>query len=335
MPAGRGKALTAPSDRLSMRARAAPAGYEAWHGEDEEGREAEMNLYGAIEAGGTKFVCAVGSARGGTVRTATVPTRDPDATFADVAAFFREAAELGPIAALGIGSFGPVDLDPRSPGHGCILATPKPGWEGTDMLARVRRFLDVPLAIDTDVNAAALAEAEAAGGDTRHLAYVTVGTGVGVGLVSDGRTVRGTGHPEAGHILVRRHPGHRGFAGVCPFHGDCLEGLAAGPALTAAWGGSATNLPGDHPAWAIEADYLAQLCMTLLLTTAPERIVLGGGVMKQAQLFPLIRERTAALLGGYVRGVSDAASLEARIVPPRCREPSGLVGAFLLAERRE
>lgn len=295
--------------------------------------EAETSLYGAIEAGGTKFVCAVGSARSGAVRTATVPTRDPDATFADVAAFFRGAAELGPVAALGIGSFGPVDLDPRSPDYGRILATPKPGWEGTDMLARVREFLAVPLAIDTDVNAAALAEAAAAGRDTRHLAYVTVGTGIGVGLVSDGRTVVGAGHPEAGHILVRRHPGHGAFAGVCRFHGDCLEGLASGPALRAAWGRPATELPEDHPAWEIEADCLAQLCVTLLLTTAPERIVLGGGVMKQEQLFALIRKRTAALLGGYVRGVSDAASLEARIVPPQCREPSGLVGAFLLAQR--
>ena len=290
-----------------------------------------MTLFGAIEAGGTKFVCAVGSARAGAVRVATVPTRDPDATFADVAAFFRQAADLGPVAALGIASFGPVDVDPRSPAHGRILATPKPGWEGTDMLARARGFLDVPMAIDTDVNAAALAEAVAAGGGAESLAYVTVGTGIGVGLVSEGRTIRGTGHPEAGHILVRRHPAHGGFVGVCPFHGDCLEGLASGPALAAAWRRPAKELPLDHPAWEAEADYLAQLCMTLLLTTAPGRIVLGGGVMQQARLFPLVRERTASLLGGYLRGVSDAASLERRIVPPLCREPSGLVGALLLA----
>lgn len=293
----------------------------------------DMSLFAAIEAGGTKFVCAIGSARAGALRTVTVPTRDPDATFADVAAFFRDAAPAGSIAALGIGSFGPVDVDPRSPAHGRILATPKPGWEGTDMLARARAFLDVPMAIDTDVNAAALAESRAGTGEVRHLAYVTVGTGIGVGLISDGRTVHGTGHPEAGHILVRRHAAHGAFAGVCPFHGDCLEGLASGPALRAAWGLAAEALPPEHPAWEIEADYLAQLCMTLLLTTAPERIVLGGGVMRQGHLLPLIRGRTAQLLGGYVRNVSGPASLEHRIVAPACHEPSGLIGAFLLAEQ--
>lgn len=289
-------------------------------------------MHGAIEAGGTKFVCAIGNAQAGSVRTATIATRNPDATFADVAAFFRDAASEAPIAALGIGSFGPVDVDPRSAMYGRILATPKPSWEGTDMLARVRAFLDVPLAIDTDVNAAALAEVAACDGSVRHLAYVTVGTGIGVGLVNEGRAVHGAGHPEMGHVLVRRHPEHGDFAGVCPFHGDCLEGLAAGPAVSAAWGSSAIDLPLDHPFWRIEADYLAQLCANLILTTVPERIVLGGGVMQQERLFPRIRERTAELLNGYVHGISDAASLEHRIVPPACREPSGLTGAFLLAD---
>jgi fructokinase len=290
-------------------------------------------MFGAIEAGGTKFVCAVGSAAQGSARTATIPTRDPDATFADVAAFFTQAvADLGPIEALGIGSFGPLDVDPRSPTYGTILATPKPHWEGANLLARARAFLDVPMGLDTDVNAAALAEAAQAGPEMRHLAYVTIGTGIGVGLVSDGRTVHGVGHPEAGHVLVRRHPAHKDFAGVCPFHGDCLEGLAAGPAVIAAWGTSASDLAADHPFWEIEADYLAQLCANLVLTLSPERIVLGGGVMKQERLFPLIRARTAALLNGYVHGITDAASLEARIVSPACVEPSGLVGSFLLAE---
>ncbi|WP_313439340.1 ROK family protein [Novosphingobium sp.] len=291
-----------------------------------------MTIFGAIEAGGTKFVCAVGSSGGGSLRTVSIPTRDPDATFADVEAFFRSAADLGPLAGLGIASFGPVGVDPARPQYGRILATPKPGWEGTDMIARARGFLDVPIGLDTDVNAAALAEIAAIGGGLRDLAYVTVGTGIGVGLVSAGRTVHGIGHPEAGHIPVRRHPAHGDFAGLCPFHGDCLEGVAAGPAVAAAWDLTPSHVPHDHPFWDVEASYLAQLCASLFLTTGPERIVLGGGVMKQERLLPLIRARTLELLGGYVHALRRHEDMERAIVSPACREPSGLVGAFLLAE---
>jgi len=291
-----------------------------------------MTIYGAIEAGGTKFVCGVGDARGGSLETATIPTRDPDRTFADVAAFFHTAAGHGPIAAIGMGTFGPVELRRADPRYGQILATPKPGWQGTDMLARTRAILNVPLGLDTDVNAAALAEADAAGADVSQLAYVTVGTGIGVGLVSAGQPVHGLGHPEMGHILVRRHPAHEGFAGVCPFHGDCLEGLASGPAIASAWGDAAGFGP-DHPCWEVEADYIAQLCMTLFLSLAPERIVLGGGVMQQRQLFRLIRQRTADRLAGYLAGLTSADALTPHIVAPACTEPSGLVGAYLLAER--
>ncbi|MEE4454562.1 ROK family protein [Novosphingobium resinovorum] len=291
-----------------------------------------MTIFGAIEAGGTKFVCAVGSSDGGSLRTVTIPTRDPDATFADVEAFFRSATDLGPLAGLGIASFGPVGVDPAQPQYGHILATPKPGWEGTDMIVRARKFLDVPIGLDTDVNAAALAEIAAIGGGLRDLAYVTVGTGIGVGLVSAGRTVHGIGHPEAGHIPVRRHPAHGDFAGLCPFHGDCLEGLAAGPAVAAAWDLTPSHVPHDHPFWDVEASYLAQLCASLFLTTGPQRIVLGGGVMKQERLLPLIRTRTLELLGGYVHALRRHEDMERTIVSPACREPSGLVGAFLLAE---
>ncbi|WP_285019674.1 ROK family protein [Novosphingobium sp. fls2-241-R2A-195] len=291
-----------------------------------------MTIFGAIEAGGTKFVCAVGSSGGGSLRTVTIPTRDPDATFADVEAFFRSAVDLGPLAGLGIASFGPVGVDPAGPQYGRILATPKPGWEGSDMIARALGFLDVPIGLDTDVNAAALAEIAAIGGGLRDLAYVTVGTGIGVGLVSAGRTVHGIGHPEAGHIPVRRHPAHGDFAGLCPFHGDCLEGLAAGPAVAAAWDLTPSHVPHDHPFWDVEASYLAQLCASLFLTTGPQRIVLGGGVMKQERLLPLIRARTLELLGGYVHALRTIDDMERAIVSPACREPSGLVGAFLLAE---
>ncbi|OAN54825.1 MULTISPECIES: ROK family protein [unclassified Sphingobium] len=288
-----------------------------------------MTIYGAIEAGGTKFVCGIGNIHSGSIETTTIPTRDPDSTFADVAAFFHQAHRHGPIEAIGIASFGPVELRPTADRYGRILTTPKRQWEGADMLARTRAILNIPATIDTDVNAAALAEAACA--NIMQLAYVTVGTGIGVGLVSGGLPVHGIGHPEAGHILPRRHPAHDGFAGVCPFHGDCFEGLASGPAATAFWGDTPSHFPDDHPFWSVEAHYLAQLCMTLFLTMAPERIVLGGGVMKQQRLFPIIHQRTAELLAGYFGGATSVEAMAERIVPPVCTEPPGLIGAYLLA----
>lgn len=291
-------------------------------------------LLGAIEAGGTKFVCGVGSAETGSLETATIPTRDPEATFADVQAFFSAAVQRhGALQGIGVASFGPVDVDPESPGYGRILRTPKPHWEGCDLVARARQIAAVPLALDTDVNAAALAEAVAAGMENTTLAYVTVGTGIGVGIVADGKPLHGLGHPEAGHAFPRRHPAHGEFAGICPFHGDCYEGLASGPAIEAAWGATASTFADDHPFWEVESHYLAQLCASLFLTVAPRRIVLGGGVMKQHRLFPLIHEKTADILGGYLVAVPNAAAMKERIVPPLCREPSGLAGAYLLGAR--
>ena len=283
-----------------------------------------MPIYGAIEAGGTKFVCGIGDAAGSR-DIASFPTRDPDTTFADVAAFF---ARHEPPSAIGLATFGPVALDPASPAYGRILRTAKTEWEGADMVGRIRAFADVPIGLDTDVNGAALAEASIDGVDD--LAYVTVGTGIGVGVVASGRVVHGAGHPEVGHLRIRPHPDHRS-AGTCPFHGDCLEGLASGPAMRATWGAPAETLPDDHPGWAIETDYLAQLCMTLILTLAPRRIVLGGGVMQRQHLMAAVRTRTLALLGGYVVGLDSEAAMAARIVAPRSTEPSGLVGAYLLA----
>lgn len=291
-----------------------------------------MELYGSIEAGGTKFVCGIGNAQSGSRETLTVPTADPDSTFASIASFFAEPSSGIKPKAIGIGGFGPIDVNPSSPTYGTILRTPKPGWTGTNMIGRVRELCDVPVALDTDVNAAALAEARLLGDLAPQLAYVTIGTGIGVGLVVDGRPVHGRGHPEMGHIRVVRHAGHDHFAGVCPFHGDCLEGLASGPAIGAAWGAAATDLPDDHAFWDIEAFYIAQLCTTLLLSFSPHRIVLGGGVMNQSRLFTLVREKTASMLAGYLTDYPDAASLEGVIVPPASREAPGLIGGYLLAE---
>ncbi|WP_174274062.1 ROK family protein [Sphingomonas bacterium] len=291
-------------------------------------------LYAGIEAGGTKFLLGVGSAREGSRVTRRIPTRDPDATFAEARAFFAEHAPPGGYAGAGIASFGPVDLDRGSPSYGRVLKTPKIAWRDADLLAPMRAIFPGAIGLDTDVNAAALAEATLGAGHGRgsDLAYVTVGTGIGVGIVIAGAPLHGTLHPEAGHIFVRRHAALGDFAGVCPTHGDCLEGIASGGAIAARWGAGLDALPADHPAWAVEAEHIAQLCANLLLTLSPGTIVLGGGVMTQQALFAPIRARTAALIGGYVRDAHEAA-LQQRIAAPACREAPGLIGAYLLAER--
>lgn len=288
------------------------------------------SLYAGVEAGGTKFVCGVGSAAGGSRETVRIATRAPDETLADVVAFFEAAAARhGPMKALGVASFGPLDLDPASPAYGAMTTTPKPGWSGAPILRRLSEDLRLPSAIDTDVNAAALAEAAfGAGRGAKSVAYVTVGTGIGVGFARNGKAGL---HAEGGHVKPRRRPEHEGFAGVCPFHGDCLEGLASGPAIEAAWGRSLEGLAPDHPAFAVQADYLGQLCATIVLMAPVDRIVLGGGVMGADGLYPLIRRAAAAHLAGYVASLTDAAKFETLIVPPGCHEPPGLLGAYLLA----
>ena len=292
------------------------------------------HLLAAIEAGGTKFVCAVGRP-GQTTQSIEIPTRDPSTTLSDIRAFFTAAIKAhGKLSALGIASFGPIDLNPASPDYGRLTTTPKPGWSGFDLQATLRDMMAVPTVIDTDVNAAALAEAKmGAAQNCDPVVYVTVGTGIGVGVFAGGAPIHGIGHPEGGHIWPRRHTVHQAFAGVCPYHGDCLEGLASGTALAAAWGHPADQLPPDHPAWEAEADYLGQLCATLILMLAPQRIVLGGGVMKRSFLYPRVRARTGHWLNGYPGSVgTGAAAFDRLIVAPDCVQPSGLAGAFLLAE---
>lgn len=288
-------------------------------------------LYGAIEAGGTKFVCGIGSAATGSIEIERIETRSADDTLSDVIAFFVEAsARHGTLTSIGIASFGPLDLDRSSPRYGTITTTPKAGWRDVDLLGRISTALGVPVEIDTDVNAAALAEARVGVGG-RTLAYATVGTGIGVGIALDGAIRHAGGHAEAGHLSLRRHPAQSAFAGICPYHGDCLEGLASGPAVIAAWGASFETLPPEHSAWTVQADYLGQLCAALVLTMAPDRIVLGGGVMAQPRLLAEARARTQHWLAGYVEHLRTPASLETLIVAPGCREPSGLTGAYLLA----
>lgn len=291
-------------------------------------------LYGAIEAGGTKFVCAAGYGPADIPNGArtVIPTGAPGPTLAAVVEFFDGITdEYGALAAIGIGAFGPVDLDTRSPTWGRILATPKPGWSDISLAAPLERFA-CPVVIDTDVSAAALAEARlGAGVGVGSLAYVTVGTGIGGGIVVADRTVKGLLHPEMGHIRVQRDPRDADFAGVCPFHGDCLEGLASGPAVKARWHARAEDLPEQHPGREILGGYLGQLAATIALVAACERIVFGGGVVSGGRLLPYIRQSASRCLAGYLPIEARAGGFDRYITAPGLRDFAGTAGAILLA----
>ena len=285
-------------------------------------------LIGALEAGGTKMVCSIGNLKGGIFQRASIPTGEPEETIAKIVEFISKFD----ICALGIGSFGPLDLNPESATYGCITRTPKPGWSGYPLMPELSRRLGVPAKIDTDVNAAALAEFEmGAGRGKKSLLYVTVGTGIGGGLVAEGKLVHGLVHPEVGHMFLAPAETDPMPAGVCPFHRGCLEGLASGPAIEKRWGLSAKLMSVDHPAWDLEAEYLAQMCANMTLAFSPEVIVLGGGVMQQMHLFPKIREKMLNLLGGYVASEKlTKEGIASYIVPPALGVNSGVTGALLL-----
>ena len=279
-------------------------------------------MIGGIEAGGTKCVLAVGETPESIAATHTIPTRKPDETVAEALAWFATQPSL---TALGLATFGPVGLDRDRADYGRILATPKPGWSGFDFAGALADGLRVPVSVETDVNAAALAEARA-DGSVGSLAYMTVGTGIGVGLVIDGRCVHGAAHPEMGHYYPRR-PGHDdGYPGICPFHGDCLEGLASGPAILARWGASLSDLADTSAAHELVAHYLAQACHTLFASTSVETIVLGGGVLQTPGLHERIAELATDFDAGYLPG-----GARHRIVTPGLGQMSGITGAMILA----
>jgi fructokinase len=278
---------------------------------------------GGVEAGGTKFVCVVGSGPDDVVADTTIATTTPAETLARVVEFYRTHA---PVAAIGVGAFGPLDLDPRSPTFGSITNTPKPGWANTDLNAALRA-LGVPVTIDTDVNAAALGEQR--WGAARRLdtfVYLTVGTGIGGGAIVGGRLVHGLGHPEMGHVPVPHDRARDPFAGCCPYHGDCLEGLASGPALRARWQRAPETLPDDHPAWDLESHYLALGLATIVSVLSPERIVIGGGVARP-HLLSRVRVELTRVLAGYVRAPE--------IVAPELGDRAGVFGALALAGAHE
>ena len=279
-----------------------------------------MMPVGAIEAGGTKWLCAVGAGPDDLVATETIPTTTPDETIGRALAFFRRQ---GPIEAVGIGCFGPVDLRPGSPAWGSITTTPKPGWTDTDVAGVVGVELGVPVAFDTDVDAAALGEhrwGAAQGLDT--FCYVTVGTGIGGGAIAGGAVVHGLVHPEFGHMRIPHDLVADPFGGLCPYHGDCWEGLAAGPAIEARWGRPPRELVDVEAVWRLEARYVALGLVNVVAVLSPERIVLGGGVMGVPGLLPLVQAEVDDLLAGYVA---------TEIVPPALGPLSGVLGAFVLA----
>jgi fructokinase len=287
-------------------------------------------LYGAIEAGGTKFICAIGTAGGEILNDARIDTRLPSETLPAVLNYFATAeARFGRLLAFGVGAFGPVDLRRGSPQYGFITSTPKAGWKDTDLLGLLGGELQRPLGFDTDVNAAAMAEQRwGAGRGAQSLVYVTVGTGIGGGVVHHGHPVHGLMHPEIGHVRVQRHAADRAFAGICPFHGDCLEGLANGPAILARTGKPLNEATAADPIWDIEADYLGQLCAQLVLMHSPERILIGGGVMQGGQLFARIRMRMLHWLGGYV--TQPGLQAPDYVAPPGLGAAAGIKGALAL-----
>ncbi|MEK5389419.1 ROK family protein [Margalitia sp. FSL K6-0131] len=283
--------------------------------------------YGGIEAGGTKFVCAVGDENGNIIERIQFPTLTPEETIPKVLEFFQKHE----IRALGVGSFGPIDINVKSNTYGYITSTPKTAWTNYPFLQALQKELNIPIGFNTDVNVAALGEVTlGAAKGMENCLYITVGTGIGAGAVVQGNLLQGFSHPEMGHILVRRHE-EDSYTGKCPYHKDCLEGLAAGPAIEERWGKKGIELENNSKVWEMEAYYIAQALMQYILVLSPEKIILGGGVMKQQQVFPLIRENVASFINGYV----ELPPLEEYIVPPSLGDNAGITGALILAKQSE
>lgn len=282
-------------------------------------------LLAAIEAGGTKLALAVGYATGTIVARQEIPTCNPADTLEEAVNWL---SNQGPFSAIGIATFGPAQLDRMAADWGHILGTPKPGWSHCNLAGFFADRFKVPVGFDTDVNGAALGEYMlGAGRGTSGMAYVTVGTGIGGGVILNGQVTHGISHPEMGHFFPRREAADRAYAGNCPYHGDCLEGLASGPAILSRWGSTLSDLPDGHEAHGLVADYLAQLCHTLFAFCAVERVVMGGGVMRTPGLVELVGASARALDGGYLPG-----GVRHQVVSPQLANNAGVVGALLLAD---
>ena len=283
-------------------------------------------LLGALEAGGTKMVCAVGDETGKIMDRISIPTETPEITMPKLIEFFKKYE----LAAIGIGTFGPADLNPKSETYGHIMATPKLAWKDYDIRGEFERALNIPVGFDTDVNAACLGEATfGCMQDVDTGIYITIGTGVGVGTMVNRKLLHGMLHPEGGHILLEKNPKDT-YKGKCPFHSNCMEGLAAGPAIEGRYGKKAFDLKDVPEVWELEAEYIAKALVNYILILSPQRIVLGGGVMHQEQLFPLVRQKTVELLNGYVL-TKEIDNIESYIVPPSLNDNQGVMGCIQLA----
>ena len=281
---------------------------------------------GALEAGGTKMVCAVGDESGHIEEQVSIPTTTPEDTLPKIIDYFRDKG----IEALGVASFGPIDPDPSSPTYGYITTTPKPGWRDYNLLGALKEVYDIPMGFDTDVNGSLLGEVTyGASKGITDAVYITIGTGVGGGIMSGGKLVHGMLHPELGHMLLVKHPEDT-YKGHCPFHSNCLEGLASGPAIGERWGKPAAELAGDPKVWDMEAYYIAQALMTLILTLSPKRIILGGGVMHQEMLFPIIRKKVLEAMNGYL-DTALLKDIDNYIVPASLHDDQGIMGCLKLA----
>ncbi|MGE5379092.1 MAG: ROK family protein [Bacteroidota bacterium] len=295
-----------------------------------------QKLYGGVEAGGTKFVCCVSSGPGNIVEEVRFATTTPEETLNKTIQFFEPFVGDDRIRAIGVGCFGPLDLDPASPTYGYITATPKPGWSNTNVRGALQQALNVPVAFDMDVNAAAIGESM--WGASRGLdpsLYLTIGTGIGGGYIKDGKPLIGMLNLEMGHLRIPHNLELDPFEGNCPFHGDCFEGLANGPAIEKRLGLKGALIAETDPYWDIEADYIASALMNYILTLSPRKIILGGGVMQREYLFPKIRVRVRRLLNGYVNSKSILEGIDEYIVPPGLGNQSGGMGAIAMAMQCE
>ncbi|MCY4158249.1 MAG: ROK family protein [Bacteroidetes bacterium] len=284
------------------------------------------SLIGGIEAGGTKFVCAIGHPPNDIQALERFPTTTPEETLGRTLDFFQNQPRLPD--SIGIATFGPADVHPDSETYGYITSTPKPGWSNTDLGGVISRELQLPIVFDTDVNGAAVGEYLWGNGQgTKNLLYLTIGTGIGGGALVNGKPIHGLVHPEMGHLFLPRAEGDD-YEGYCPFHGTCLEGMACGPAIEDRWGIPAKSMPPDHIGWSFEAHYISLALVNLILTLSPERIILGGGVMQQMHLFPSIRSRVVSHLNGYVQASELTYEIDQYIIPPGLGSKAGVLGAM-------
>lgn len=292
-----------------------------------------MKYYGAIEAGGTKFVCSVAADPEHYFSEVRFPTTTPEETLTKTVDFFKEQKKIYGLTAIGVSCFGPIDLNKKSPTYGYITTTPKPGWGFSEIVGVLERGLSIPVGFDTDVNGAALAEYKWGNpSNVNSLVYYTIGTGVGAGVVINGQPVHGLVHPEGGHILVRQDKAKDPYDGFCSYHGNCLEGLCCGPSIKDRFGIPPQDLPADHPIWGIIAGYIAQACVAQICQISPEKIVLGGGVMEQKQLFPMIHKEVVRMLNNYIQHPMILEHINQYITPPVLGNRSGACGAIALAQ---